>query len=139
RTYSVRFIHAVFFGPRPVDLPREPHEPPHWMRFPIELLVLACLIVGIIPGLSIGPYLHLAVVSVLGDRTPDYSLAVWHGFNTPLIMSMIATVGGVVLYMLLKRYLAHCEPDPPGLRGVIGQRIFERILVTVSWRWARWV
>ncbi len=138
-TYSVRFIHAVFFGPRPVDLPREPHEPPHWMRFPIELLVLACLIVGIIPGLSIGPYLHLAVVSVLGDRTPDYSLAVWHGFNTPLIMSMIATVGGVVLYMLLKRYLAHCEPDPPGLRGVIGQRIFERILVTVSWRWARWV
>src|SRR5690606_39858807 len=26
--YSLRFIHAVFFGPKPVDLPREPHEPP---------------------------------------------------------------------------------------------------------------
>lgn len=138
-TYSVRFIHTVFFGPRPVDLPREPHEPPHWMRFPIEALVLACLVVGVIPGLSIGPFLHTAVVSVLGDRTPQYSLAVWHGFNLPLIMSAIAMVAGLVLYALLRRYLAYCEPDPPGVRGLKGQRIFERILITVSWRWARWV
>lgn len=138
-TYSVRFIHTVFFGPKPVDLPHEPHEPPHWMRFPIEALVLACLVVGIIPGLSIGPFLHTAVVSVLGERTPQYSLAVWHGFTLPLIMSVIAMVGGLLLYALLRRYLAYCESDPPGVRGLKGQRIFERILVTVSWRWARWV
>lgn len=138
-TYSVRFIHSLFFGPKPVDLPHEPHEPPHWMRFPIEALVLACLVVGIIPGLSIGPFLHTAVVSVLGDRTPEYSLAVWHGFNLPLVMSVIAMAGGLTLYALLRRYLAYSEPDPPGLRGLKGQRIFERILVTVSWRWARWV
>lgn len=138
-TYSVRFIHSVFFGPKPGDLPHEPHEPPHWMRFPIEALVLACLVVGVIPGLSIGPFLHTAVVSVLGDRTPEYSLAVWHGFTLPLIMSVIAMAGGLVLYASLRRYLAYCEPDPPGVRGLKGQRIFERILVTVSWRWARWV
>ncbi|HWK64713.1 MAG TPA: monovalent cation/H+ antiporter subunit A [Rhizobiaceae bacterium] len=138
-TYSVRFIHSVFFGPKPVDLPHEPHEPPHWMRFPVEALVLACLVVGIIPGLSIGPFLHTAVVSVLGDQTPEYSLAVWHGFNLPLVMSVIAMAGGLTLFALLRGYLAYCEPDPPGLRGLKGQRIFERILVTVSWRWARWV
>jgi multicomponent K+:H+ antiporter subunit A len=138
-TYSVRFIHTVFFGPKPVDLPHEPHEPPHWMRFPVEALVLACLVVGIVPGLSIGPFLHTAVVSVLGDRTPQYSLAVWHGFTLPLIMSIIAMVAGLLLYALLRRYLAYCEPGPPGMRGLKGQRIFERILVTVSWRWARWV
>ncbi|HXI36105.1 MAG TPA: proton-conducting transporter membrane subunit, partial [Burkholderiales bacterium] len=33
--YSVRFIHGVFFGPAPTGLPRTPHEPPRWMRFPI--------------------------------------------------------------------------------------------------------
>src|SRR5690606_24887090 len=55
--YSLRFIHTVFFGPKPVGLPKEPHEPPHWMRLPIELLVLICLIVGIIPGVTVGPYL----------------------------------------------------------------------------------
>ena len=32
------------------SLPREPHEPPRWMRLPIEFLVLACLVVGIMPG-----------------------------------------------------------------------------------------
>ena len=32
--YSLRFIHGAFFGPDPVDLPRTPHEPATWMRFP---------------------------------------------------------------------------------------------------------
>jgi hypothetical protein len=48
-TYSLRFIHGVFFGPDPVDLPRTPKEPPRWMRFPIELLLLACVVVGSFP------------------------------------------------------------------------------------------
>lgn len=138
-TYSVRFIHTVFFGPKPVDLPRVPHEPPHWMRLPIELLVLICLIVGIVPSLTIGPYLHTAVVAVLGERTPDYSLAVWHGINTPLIMSVVALIGGVLLYLSLRDYLTRCEDGTPILRNLKGQRIFERVLVTISWRWARWM
>lgn len=137
--YSLRFIHAVFFGPVAVDLPREPHEPPHWMRFPIDLLVLACLVVGIIPALTVGPYLHVAVEAVLGAQTPEYSLSVWHGINTPLIMSTITLVTGVILYILLRGYLARSEEGPPLLRNLKGQRIFERILVTVSWRWARWI
>jgi hypothetical protein len=47
--YSLRFVHDVFFNGEPVDLPRQPHEPPRWMRAPIELLVLLCLLVGIFP------------------------------------------------------------------------------------------
>nr|WP_149745759.1 monovalent cation/H+ antiporter subunit A [Rhizobium sp. RU35A] len=137
-TYSLRFIHTVFFGPPPVDLPKpHPHEPPRWMRFPIEILVVVCLIVGIVPALSIGPFLETAVASVLGARTPDYSLSIWHGFNVPLIMSLVALVGGTLLYMALRRYLATSEDGPPYFRRLRGQRIFERVLVTVSWRWAR--
>jgi len=89
-TYSARFIHEVFFGPPPHDLPRTPHEPPRWMRFPVELLVFACLAVGIAPGLTMGPSLHHAAVAVLGADTPAYSLAVWHGLNLPLAMSAVA-------------------------------------------------
>jgi len=136
-TYSVRFIHTVFFGPKATDLPRQPHEPPHWMRRPIELLVVACVVVGTIPALSIGGVLNTAVVSVLGDRTPAYSLSVWHGFNLPLLMSFVALAGGLVLYWVLKDYLRNCEEGPPFFRRLKGQRIFERVLVTVSWRWAR--
>lgn len=135
--YSVRFIHTVFFGPKAVDLPKEPHEPPHWMRRPIEFLVIACIVVGILPGLTIGQFLDAGVVAVLGDQTPEYSLALWHGFNVPLLMSTIAFVAGLALYWFLKDYLAQSEEGPPYFRRLKGQRIFERILVTVSWRWAR--
>jgi len=136
--YSLRFIHQVFFGPSPTNLPKEtPHEPPRWMRFPIELLVVICLIVGVAPAMSIGPFLHTAVSSVLGAQTPEYSLAVWHGFNVPLMMSITALLGGAALYWVLRDYLARCDDGPPVFRRLRGQRIFERILVEVSWRWAR--
>jgi len=139
-TYSLRFIHTVFFGPPPANLPKpKPHEPPHWMRFPMEFLVFACLVVGIAPNLSIGPLLHTGVTGMLGERTPDYSLAVWHGVNTPLIMSIIALAGGIILYTGLQKYFARCDDGPPVFRHLRGQRIFERILVTVSWKWARWL
>lgn len=137
--YSIRFIHTVFFGPKTAELPREPHEPPHWMRLPVELLVLICLVVGVLPAMTIGPFLQAAVVSVLADQTPNYSLAIWHGVNAPLIMSTAALAGGAILYLLLQRYLAHSEDGPPGIRNFKGQRIFERLLIMLSWRWARWM
>ncbi len=136
-TYSLRFILGVFFGPPPVDLPREPHEPAHWMRFPIELLVLICLMIGIIPGLTVGGLLHTAARSVIGPGLPEFSLAIWHGFTLPLAMSFVALAGGIVLYMLLRGYLARGKEGPPILRELKGQRIFEKILVTISWQWAR--
>ena len=36
--YALRFTVDVFFGPPPTDLPLTPHEPPRWMRAPVELL-----------------------------------------------------------------------------------------------------
>jgi len=135
--YSLRFIHGAFFGPDPTDLPRTPHEPPGWMRFPVEILVLICMAVGMLPAATIGPYLDMAVRSVLGAETPEYSLAVWHGFNQPLLMSLLALAGGVGLYLALQRYLQTGPEGPPLLRDLKGQRIFERTLVFLSWRLAR--
>ncbi|HUS25544.1 MAG TPA: hydrogen gas-evolving membrane-bound hydrogenase subunit E, partial [Candidatus Binatia bacterium] len=137
--YSLRFIHGVFFGPAPAGLPRTPHEPPRWMRFPIELLVLACLAVGILPTLTIGPFLDVAVRALLGAATPQYSLVVWHGFTTPFLMSLLALGGGAVLYVILQRYLARGEERTPLLPAIDARAIFDRVLLVVSWRWARWV
>jgi multicomponent K+:H+ antiporter subunit A len=107
------------------------------MRFPVELLVLTCLVVGIVPSLTIGPFLHVAVQSVLGTATPYYSLAVWHGFNLPLLMSAIALVGGVLLYLMLRKPLHRGLDSTLFGGGWRTKRIFDRVLVTVSWRWAR--
>jgi multicomponent K+:H+ antiporter subunit A len=135
--YSLRFIHGVFFGPDPVGLPRTPHEPPAWMRLPVEILVLACIVVGVLPAATVGPFLDTAVRSILGAATPQYSLAVWHGFNLPLVMSLIALTAGVLLYLALQRHLLKGIEGAPLIRRLEGRRLFERAMVFLSWRMAR--
>ncbi|HLV84152.1 MAG TPA: monovalent cation/H+ antiporter subunit A [Devosia sp.] len=136
-TYSLRFIHGVFFGPPPTELDRVPHEPPALMRRPIEVLVLICLLVGVIPGITIGPYLGSAVLSVLGPDAPYYSLSVWHGFTTPLLMSFAALLGGIVLYLALQPHLARGIDGAPLIRGLAAPRVFERLLILLSVKWAK--
>ena len=102
--YSLRFILQVFFGPPAHDLPRQPHEPPRWMLFPSALLVASCLVVGVFPAETVGPYLDMAARSVMGENMPSHSLAVWHGLNLPLAMSLVAMIGGTVLYRALGKY-----------------------------------
>ena len=102
--YSLRFVHDTFFGKGPVDIDVVPHEPPRWMKVPVEVLVVICLAVGIAPALTIAPVLQTAAASILGSSMPEYSLSVWHGFNLPLAMSALGVVGGVLLYFGLRRF-----------------------------------
>jgi multicomponent K+:H+ antiporter subunit A len=135
--YALRFAHGSLFGPEATGLPRAPHEPPGWMRFPVEILVLTCMAVGVLPAATVGPFLDLAVHGVLGAQVPEYSLAVWHGFNLPLLMSVVALAGGVALYLLLHRRLQRGIEGEPLLGRFDGRRIFERAMVFLSWRLAR--
>jgi multicomponent K+:H+ antiporter subunit A len=96
--YSMRFIHDVFFNGEPINLPKTPHEPPRYMRVPVEILVALCLLVGIFPTLVVGDLLYSAATAVLNGEVPHYSLAIWHGFTYPLLMSGIAMVGGLIIY-----------------------------------------
>jgi len=100
--YSLRFIHDVFFNGEPIDLPKTPHEPPRWMKLPVEILVVLCLAVGIFPAWTFGPLLATAASSTLQADLPAYSLSVWHGFNMALAMSFVALIGGVSIYLVRK-------------------------------------
>ncbi|KTT46137.1 monovalent cation/H+ antiporter subunit A [Pseudomonas oryzihabitans] len=123
--YSLRFIHDVFFNGEPRDLPHyPPHEPPRYMKIPVEILVLLCLLVGIVPGYTVAPLLAVGASAALGGSLPEYSLAIWHGFNTALMMSILAMVGGVVVYACrqpLFRWQA-------GLPDVDARLVFEHAL-----------
>ena len=122
--YSLRFVHDTFFGKGPQDLDVVPHEPPRWMKVPVEILVVICLAVGIAPALTIAPVLAAAAYSILGPALPDYSLSVWHGFNLPLAMSAVGVAGGIALYVGLRRftdlYAARNRP--------LGKQLFQRNL-----------
>ncbi|MGE0395153.1 MAG: monovalent cation/H+ antiporter subunit A [Kofleriaceae bacterium] len=131
--YSLRFGYDVFFGPPSTDVPRAPEEAPRWMRTPIAILVLACVIVGVAPAISIGSSLEVAARPVVGGVLPDYSLAVWHGFNTPLVMSVVAIVFGIAGYLWLRRHQRRgfLQVEPLG-RLFDGRRMFESALVGVT-------
>ncbi|MCG8517926.1 MAG: monovalent cation/H+ antiporter subunit A [Pseudomonadales bacterium] len=103
--YSARFIHDVFFNGKPVDLPiYPPHEPPRYMKIPVEILVFACIMVGMFPAISIGPLLYAAASATLGGDVPEYQLAVMHGFNLPLMMSFLAFFGGLLMYSQRQKF-----------------------------------
>ncbi|WDG75363.1 monovalent cation/H+ antiporter subunit A [Pseudomonas chlororaphis] len=130
--YSLRFTVDVFFGKPAEDLPHTPHEPPRWMRAPVELLVFTCLLVGIFPAQMVGPLLAAAALPVVGGTLPEYSLAIWHGLNAPIIMSLIAMSCGIVLYLLLRAPLVRGHFAYPPLIGRFnGKRLFERSLVSM--------
>jgi multicomponent K+:H+ antiporter subunit A len=88
-----------------VGLTKTPHEPPRFMRVPVEVLVIVCLGVGVAPAWTIGPVLAAGARSALGGPLPEYSLAIWHGFNLPLLMSSIALAGGLLLYFGLQYFI----------------------------------
>ncbi|WP_019141568.1 monovalent cation/H+ antiporter subunit A [Noviherbaspirillum massiliense] len=130
--YSLRFILQVFFGPPAQDLPRKPHEPPLWMLFPSALLVMACLVIGMLPEQTVGPLLRDAARAVLGPDLPSYSLAVWHGWNLPLMMSLLAMAGGIALYRLLGKYQRRAPGVAPLIDPFDGKRVFEFLLNSLT-------
>lgn len=112
--YSLRFIHDVFFNGEPRGLPKpNPHEPPLFMKLPVAVLVAVCLLVGVLPAATLGPLVRVAAAAVLHAPPPDYHLALWHGFNLPLAMSVAALVGGVLMYAALqRRFNLHLHHPP---------------------------
>ncbi|MCX5590618.1 monovalent cation/H+ antiporter subunit A [Alcaligenes endophyticus] len=123
--YSLRFIREVFFGPVATDLPRPPHEPPLRMLIPSGILVLTCLLVGIAPALTFGPFLASAARSIMGADMPTYNLHIWHGFNLPLLMSLIATVAGIIIVWFLAHYYPNRQGRTPFLYRFDGRHLFE--------------
>lgn len=128
--YSARFIHDVFFNGDPVDLPKEPHEPPRYMKIPIEILVALCLVVGMFPHFVVDGILHTAADAVLAGNVPEFKIALWHGFNLPLLMSAIAVMGGVLIYTQ-RKYLFQFQASLPPMNG---KKLFEgSVYSLVKW------
>jgi multicomponent K+:H+ antiporter subunit A len=124
--YSARFIHDVFFNGDPVNLPKyPPHEAPRYMILPVAVLVGQCLIVGVFPTFTVAPFLALASAAVLNGPLPAYNLAVWHGFNAPFIMSLVAMCGGILLYS--RRHDLFALHDRLFL-GIEAHRLYQRMV-----------
>ncbi len=105
-TYSIRFVYEVFFSGPGTGMPKEPHEAPRWMRIPVEVLAVLAILVGIFPNLIVRPLLTASAAATTGGVIPPIELHVWHGFNLPLLMTVIALVGGFFLFRRLNVLLS---------------------------------
>jgi len=131
-SYSLRMVHGVFFdGPVGEKVPnKDAHEPAWGMRLPATLLAILCILVGIIPALLVENIVNGATRASLA--MPEFAgvhLAIWHGFNLPLIMSLIALIGGTVFYFALAKdgRIRHIDLDPY-LGNFQGRILFDKFL-----------
>ena len=105
-TYSVRLVHGVFFdGDIGKNVPNKlAHEPSLGMRMPAMFLATLCILVGLLPALLVENIVNAGTRA--STQLPQFAgvhLAIWHGFNLPLLMSGIALVGGLIFYFALAK------------------------------------
>ena len=69
-----------------------------------------------------GPSLAAAARPVVGGALPEYSLAVWHGFNAPLVMSLRRASPAASLGYLLAAQAHRARPTPATRRSIAAPR-----------------
>jgi multicomponent K+:H+ antiporter subunit A len=115
--YSFRFIVHVFFGPVRDDYPHKPHDPSFGLWAAPALLAVMVVAIGILPAAIVGPLVAVAGGAVIGDaEMPYYTLKIWHGVTPALIMSLIATFGGIAVLLACFRPLDRAGSPCPGPR-----------------------
>jgi multicomponent K+:H+ antiporter subunit A len=123
--YSLRYGVQLFLG-RPRDpLPHaKAHDPGAGMWVPPAVLVGLAMLFGLAPMLVAGPLVAAVSGAVIGAPVPPVELALWHGLNLPLSMSIIAIAAGAVLLWqhaaLLRWYEVQVHPD--------AKRLFDAVL-----------
>lgn len=142
--YSVRLVHGVFFdGPVGQQVPnKDAHEPPFGMRAPATLLAILCILVGLFPALMVENIVNsTARASTQMMNFEDTHLALWHGFNLPLLMSAIALVGGLIFYFSLAKggKIREIDLDPylGRLQGRVAFDLFLKSLLLNSRKFKR--
>ena len=135
--YSLRFVHDTYFNGPIGDVPNpHPHEPPLGMKLPAMILVTMCIVVGLLPALTFGPLVHVAATALAGRELPEYHLAIWHGFNLPVLMSAIAVAAGAAIYLwLAKGRRLHRILSEDWFGRVTGRQVFEGVIDGL-FRWA---
>ncbi|MDV2486603.1 monovalent cation/H+ antiporter subunit A [Acinetobacter johnsonii] len=142
--YSVRLVHGVFFdGPLGKQVPnKDAHEPPFGMRAPATLLAILCILVGLFPALLVENIVNSTARA--STQVMDFEgahLALWHGFNMPLLMSAIALVGGLIFYFSLAKggKIREIDLDPylGRLQGRVAFDLFLKSLLLNSRKFKR--
>ena len=102
--YCMVILFKVFFGDDiPEDLPHHPHEPGLMMLIPTGLLASLTLVIAFFPNLLAEYILEPAMLAVTGQHI-SLHFAFWHGFNMPLLMTIIVITVGLLIFNKLEPF-----------------------------------
>ena len=131
--YSLRLAVHLFFGqPREAEPFARAHDPGLGMWAAPALLTALAVLLGLVPMLLAGPLVGAVTAAVTGTPAPEFDLALWHGVNLALILSLIAVAGGALLLWQHKPLLAAWE----SARLPDAKRMFEATFAFAD-RWVR--
>lgn len=104
---SLRLSLNIFWGPEPpyAKIPREPS--PALVLGPF-FLVLISLLLGLFPGSMANPLTSNAITSI-SPGMEAIELALWHGVNVVLLLSMFTILLGIMLYRFREKGVAFAE------------------------------
>ncbi|MEM1158220.1 MAG: putative monovalent cation/H+ antiporter subunit A [Verrucomicrobiota bacterium] len=117
------------------QLPHPPHECHFTIWLPPLLLAIAGLVIGALPNVMERPLLEPAVAVMIGEAV-DLKVALWHGFNLPLLLSALTVAGGFFIYAQRERLWRWAPRIPLGSSWGT-EALYFRIYDSVVWL-AKW-
>ncbi len=117
--YSARFVWGAFAAKRLSERSLEPvgsdvARPPGGFVAPAAVLAGISVVLGVAPGL-VGPLVYGAAAA-LDSGVEAGTLAVWHGVNPALVLSVITVAGGVLLFVARRR-VTRAQDAAPAVAG----------------------
>jgi multicomponent Na+:H+ antiporter subunit A len=96
-------VRPFWGGKQFAELPKpHVHEAPWTMWLPPLVLALVGLAIGLFPQLLAQPLVVTAASSILAQDI-EVKLALWQGFNVPLLLSLLTFAGGATIFLLRER------------------------------------
>lgn len=96
---AMRLGYGIFFRKSAHEATAIGHAPETGLWLPPLLLGIAGLVFGLIPNLTVTPLLNAAGVSIAGAGAGQLELALWHGFNPILLLTILTILLGIVAYV----------------------------------------
>lgn len=98
---ALKISWGVFFSPAEDTTYLKEHKPheAHWsFLFPPAFLASLGILFGIFPSLLERLIFPMGMVGLYGLEVPHFAL--WHGFNLPFLISLLAIMGGFVIFRM---------------------------------------
>ena len=99
--YSARFVWGAFAS-KPSCAATSTHDPSPLFLAPVVVLAALSLLLGLVPSLA-DPLVQAYAADYSGEPEP-YHLALWHGLNAALLLSVLTLAGAALLFLGRDRF-----------------------------------